>query len=89
MPKQKPKNAKELVSLAERAGFALSRQKGSHMIFFHELGIRLTIPNHGTKSLHPKIVKSVLRDIESVKGLSQEGTKFKNKREIKKFFNLL
>jgi len=66
-PKQTPKNCKQLVILAEKAGFALSRQKGSHMIFYHKEGIRLTLPNHGTKTLHPKIIKSVLRDIESVR----------------------
>ena len=49
MPKQKRQNAKELISLAEKFGFLLSRQKGSHMIFYHEKGIRITIPNHGTR----------------------------------------
>lgn len=65
--KQVPQNYKQLVSLAEKAGFVFSRQKGSHLIFYHEKGIRITIPNHGSKSLHPKIVKSVLRDIERIK----------------------
>ncbi len=66
-PKQLPYNARDLVRLAESAGFVLSRQKGSHMIYYHNQGVRLTIPDHGTKSLHPKIIKSVLRDIETVK----------------------
>jgi predicted RNA binding protein YcfA (HicA-like mRNA interferase family) len=65
-PKQAQKTCKELVVLAQEAGFVLSRQKGSHMIFYHNTGVRLTIPNHGSKPLHPKIVKSVLKDIESV-----------------------
>ena len=65
-PKQRPKNCKDLVVLAEQAGVIFSRQKGSHMIFYHEKGVRLTIPDHGTKELHPKIVKSVLKDIENV-----------------------
>ena len=66
-PKQLPFNARDLVRLAEAAGFVLSRQKGSHMIYYNENGIRLTIPDHRSKSLHPKIIKSVLRDIESSK----------------------
>ena len=66
-PKQVPKNCKQLTTLAEKAGFVFSRQKGSHMIFYHEKRIRITIPNHGAKALHPKIVKSVLRDIASAK----------------------
>ena len=65
-PKQKLLNAKELIVLAERAGFVFSRQKGSHMIFYHSTGVRLTIPNHGSKPIHPKIVKKILNDIESV-----------------------
>jgi len=62
-PKQKLFNARELVSLAERAGFKFSRQKGSHMIFYHSAGIRITIPNHGRKTIHPKIIKKILKDI--------------------------
>ena len=65
-PKQKPYNAKDLIDLVEKAGFILSRQKGSHMIFYHSSGVRITIPNHGVKSIHPKIVKAILKDIESV-----------------------
>ena len=65
-PKQVPKTSKQLAILAEQADFVFSRQKGSHMIFYHEQGLRLTIPNHGNKILHPKIIKSVLRDIERV-----------------------
>ncbi|MEK7116544.1 MAG: type II toxin-antitoxin system HicA family toxin [Patescibacteria group bacterium] len=67
MPKQKPQNAKELISLSEKAGFVFSRQKGSHMIFYHKKGVRLTIPNHGSKKLHPKIIKNILEDIERSK----------------------
>jgi predicted RNA binding protein YcfA (HicA-like mRNA interferase family) len=65
-PKQLPYTAKDLVKLAEEARFTLARQKGSQMIYYHARGIRLTIPNHGSKSIHPKIIKSVLRDIKSV-----------------------
>jgi predicted RNA binding protein YcfA (HicA-like mRNA interferase family) len=65
-PKQKILNAKDLIELAKKAGFILSRQRGSHMIFYHSRGIRLTIPNHGRKNIHPKIIKSILRDIDSV-----------------------
>lgn len=64
-PKQKQFNAKDLVSLAKQAGFDLSRQRGSHMIFYHSAGIRLTIPNHGGKIIHPKIIKKILKDIDS------------------------
>jgi len=36
------------------------------MIFYHSAGIRLTISNHGNKPLHPKIIKKILKDIDSV-----------------------
>ena len=65
-PKQVPYTAKDLVKMAEQAGFTLARQKGSHMIYYHPSGVRLTIPNHGKANLHPKIIKSVLRDINSL-----------------------
>lgn len=64
-PKQTPKNYRQLIILAKKAGFVLSRQKGSHSIFYHKNGVRITIPNHGNKTLHPKIVKSILKDIEN------------------------
>lgn len=34
------------------------------MIFHNEKGVRVTIPNHKSKILHPKIVKNILRDAE-------------------------
>jgi predicted RNA binding protein YcfA (HicA-like mRNA interferase family) len=66
-PRQVPKNCKQLIVLAEQVGFSFSRQKGSHMIFYHQKGTRLTIPNHSNKELHPKIVKNILKDIDSIK----------------------
>ena len=66
-PKQIRYSARDLVRQAEIANFVLSRQKGSHMIFYHPSGIRLTIPDHGSKPLHPKIIKSILKDIERVR----------------------
>ena len=54
----------DLVKLIEQAGFVFSRQKGSHMIFYRQ-GIRVIIPNHGKKDLHPKIVKEILEIVAS------------------------
>lgn len=66
-PKQKLFTAKELVALAEKAGFIFSRQRGSHMIYYHTSGLRLTIPNHASRIIHPKIIKRILKDIEACK----------------------
>jgi len=42
---------------------ALIRSKGSHRIYMKEER-RIVIPFHGTKILHPKIVKQVLKAIQ-------------------------
>ena len=57
-------DARQLIKVVEKLGFKLVRQSGSHMIYKNECGIRLTIPFHSGKTLHPKIVKSVLNDTD-------------------------
>ncbi len=57
-------NARQLIKVVEKLGFKLVRQSGSHRIYKNEDGIRLTIPYHSGKILHPKIVASVLDDTE-------------------------
>ena len=54
--------------MLEKAGFSLARQSGSHMIYKNAAGKRVTVPYHAAKILHPKLLKSVLRDA----GLSPE-----------------
>jgi predicted RNA binding protein YcfA (HicA-like mRNA interferase family) len=46
------------------AGFSLLRSKGNHRIYFKE-GIRVVIPFHAGKILHPKIIKQVIEAIET------------------------
>jgi len=57
-------DAKQLIKVVEKLGFKLVRQSGSHMIYKNEKGIRLTIPYHSGKTIHPKIVTSVLNDAD-------------------------
>lgn len=64
MTKMPRLTAKELVRLLEIAGFHLVRQKGSHQIYRHSFGVRATVPFHGSKILHPKIVRDCLKAIE-------------------------
>lgn len=54
--------AKEIIAVLERNGFILSRQSGSHRIYKNKKGKRVTVPFHGSKTLHPKVLKSILRD---------------------------
>jgi len=46
----------------------VARQSGSHMIYKNAEGKRATVPFHATKVLHPKVLKSIMRD----PGLSAE-----------------
>ncbi len=56
--------AREAIMILEKLGFSFSRQSGSHKIYKNVLGKRVTIPFHGNKILHPKIVKSIIADAE-------------------------
>ena len=51
-------NAKEAESLLLKVGFILERQKGSHRIYKRD-NLRIVIPFHAGKVLHPKIVKEL------------------------------
>ena len=56
--------AKEIIAVVEKLGFSFSRQSGSHKIYRNQKGQRVTIPYHGNKILHPKLLKSIMRDAE-------------------------
>jgi predicted RNA binding protein YcfA (HicA-like mRNA interferase family) len=56
--------AREIVAVLERTGFSLTRQSGSHMIYKNATGKRVTVPFHAQKILHPKLLKSILRDAD-------------------------
>jgi len=55
-------NAADAIRVLEKAGFFLARQSGSHPIYKNAEGKRTTAPFHSGKELHPKILKSILRD---------------------------
>ena len=63
MPKLPVIDAKEAEKMLLKSGFVFVRGKGSHRIY--EKGkIRIVIPFHAGKSLHPKIVKELLEVIK-------------------------
>ncbi|WP_072016199.1 type II toxin-antitoxin system HicA family toxin [Leptolyngbya sp. KIOST-1] len=64
MPKQPRLTHQEAEQRLLKANFLLIRTKGSHRIYFRE-GVRVVVPCHSGKTLHPKIVKQVLEAIES------------------------
>lgn len=59
---------REAIRVAERLGFVFARQKGSHAIYRHSDGRRITIPIHGSKELGPELFKHILDDL----GISKE-----------------
>ncbi len=64
MPKLPRLTAREIIVVLEKSGFSLARQSGSHMIYKNSAGKRVTVPFHSAKTLHPKILKSILRDAD-------------------------
>ena len=57
-------SAAEAARVLEKTGFFLARQTGSHRIYKNAEGRRVTVPYHSGKDLHPKILKSILRDAD-------------------------
>ena len=63
MPKQPRITAVEAEKMLFEKGFLLIRTKGSHRIYLKN-DKRIVIPFHSGKTLHPKIVKQVIKAIE-------------------------
>ena len=59
MPKLLRLTAQEAEDMLLKSGFEMVRSKGSHRIYLKR-GIRVVLPFHSGKILHPKIVKQVL-----------------------------
>lgn len=60
MPRLHPLSAREVCSILQKHGFAIVRQKGSHIILRKELrdrGITVPIPNHS------ELAKGTLKSI--------------------------
>ena len=56
--------ADKVIRVLEKIGFELVRQSGSHKIYRNQQGKRITVPYHSGKTLHPKIIKSILLDTD-------------------------
>ena len=56
--------ADEVIKALTRVGFSLVRQSGSHKIHKNLQGKRVTVPCHAGRILHPKVLKSILRDAD-------------------------
>ena len=56
--------AAEVIRVLEKVGFSLARQSGSHKIYKNAAGRRVTVSFHAGKVLHPKLLKSILKDAD-------------------------
>ena len=63
MPKQLRLTSKEAEDIHLKAGFHLTRSKGSHRIY-QKGKRRIVVPFHAGKTLHPKIIKQVLNAVK-------------------------
>lgn len=64
MPKQPRLTATQAEKILFKEWFVLLRTQGSHRIYFKN-NVRVVIPFHSKKILHPKIIKQVFQAIES------------------------
>lgn len=62
MPRLPRLAAPEAEALLLRDGFVVLRTRGSHRIYL-KAGVRVVVPFHPRRALHPKIVKQVLAAI--------------------------
>ncbi len=53
--------AGELAKMLIALGFAMKRQKGSHMFFAHEDGRTTIIPNHGNENIDRGLLLKIIR----------------------------
>ena len=59
--KQKRFTASELERIVKTFGFVFLDQKGSHRQYLNQVNVKITIPFHGSRIIHPKIVKNILK----------------------------
>ena len=67
MEKEPRMIARKIITVLEKHGFVFSRQSGSQAIYKKE-NMRVTVPRHGNKILHPKVLRSIMKDAD----ISQE-----------------
>jgi predicted RNA binding protein YcfA (HicA-like mRNA interferase family) len=51
-------------ALLIRLGFAVVRQRGSHVFYRHPDGRTTTVPNHQGRDLARPLIREILREIE-------------------------
>ncbi len=63
-PKLPVVKAREVARVAERLGFVVDRQKGSHAVYYREKNrARVVIPAHSGKDIKPKTLAAIIEDM--------------------------
>lgn len=55
--------ADEVIAAVQKSGFSLVRQSGSHRVFRNPEGKRVTVPYHKGRTVHPKVLLSIIKDM--------------------------
>ena len=56
--------ARQIIRVIEGKGFVHVRQSGSHAIFRHPNGRRVTVPIHGKRDLGRGLLRKIMRDAD-------------------------
>jgi predicted RNA binding protein YcfA (HicA-like mRNA interferase family) len=56
--------SREVVRLVEVEGFLFDHQKGSHAVYRHPDGRRVTIPMHASRTVGTGLLLQILRDAD-------------------------
>ena len=64
MPPLPVLRAAEVIRALERAGFDVTRQRGSHIRLHHVDGRVVTVPDHGSRDVGRGLLRKILRDAE-------------------------
>lgn len=60
--KTKNLTAKEVLKILHKNGWIIIGQRGSHVQLKHnENPGKITVPSHGNKTIHPKVIKSIFK----------------------------
>lgn len=63
-PKLPAVTAREVARVAERLGFVLHRQKGSHAVYYRQQDkSRVVIPMHAGRNIKPKTLAGMIDDM--------------------------
>lgn len=59
-----PIGGKKLIKILNEKGFAVKRQKGSHVQLEDDFGRRVTVPVHPSRGIGRGLLRKILRDAE-------------------------